>query len=55
MLYNSDGLPVIFKVYQKVLNVIVSTFNQHLPYLNNNKLNRKDMQYENNLRKKSVL
>ncbi len=33
MLYNLDGLPVIFMVYQKVyiLNVIVGTFYQYLP------------------------
>ncbi len=32
MLYNSDGLPVIFMVYQKVyiLNVIVGTFYQSI-------------------------
>ncbi len=44
MLYNSDGLPVIFMVYQKVyiLNVIVGTFYQYLPYFQNK--NRKNMQ-----------
>ncbi len=53
MLYNSDGLPVIFMVYQKVyiFNVIVGTFYQYLPYIQNKNENRKNMQYENNLRK----
>ncbi len=37
MLNNSDGLPVIFMVYQKCifLNVIVGTFYQYLPYFQN--------------------
>ncbi len=62
MLYNSDGLPVIFMVgllgYIKkciFLNVIVGTFYQYLPYFQNKNYNRKNMQYENNLRKKCVL
>ncbi len=37
MLYNSDGQSIIFMVYQKVyiLNVIVGTFYQYLPYFQN--------------------
>ncbi len=31
------------------LNVIVGTFYQYLPYLQNKKLHRKNMQYENKL------
>ncbi len=31
------------------LNVIVGTFYQYLPYLQNKKLNRRNMQYENKL------
>ncbi len=33
------------------LNVIVGTFYQYLPYFQNKNENRKNMQYENNLRK----
>ncbi len=43
-----DGLPVIFMVYQKVyiLNVIVGTSYQYLPYVQNKNLNRKkNMKY----------
>ncbi len=53
MLYNSDGLSVIFMVYQKVyifMSLLV-TFYQYLPYFQNKNYNRKNMQYENNLRK----
>ncbi len=54
MLYNSDGLPVILWYIKKCifLNVIVGTFYQYLPYFQNKNENRKNMQYENNLRKK---
>ncbi len=57
MLYNSDGLPVILWYIKKCifLNVIVGTFYQYLPYFQNKNENRKNMQYENNLRKKCVL
>ncbi len=52
MLYNSDGLPVICMVYKKVyiFYVIVGTFFQYLPYFQNKNTNRKNLQYENNLR-----
>ncbi len=53
MLYNSDGVPVILWYIKKCifLNVIVGTFYQYLPYFQNKNENRKNMQYENNLRK----
>ncbi len=56
MLYNSDGLPVICMVYQKVyiFYVIFGTFYQYIPYFQNKIKNRKNLQYENNLRFQKV-
>ncbi len=54
MLYNSDGLPVIFMVYQKVYIFKCNCW-YILPVfaiLSKQNENRKNMQYENNLRKK---
>ncbi len=52
MLYNSDGLPVIFMVYQKVYIFKCDCWYilpVYTPYFQNKNVNSKNMQYENNI------